>query len=270
VQVRRPEVSAALAAVLDRAPAKELDRRYPDAQALIADLEQVLAIETARHGQVTGEATTVLRSLPSETRRRLPLRARNSTKALLALVVGGIAITAGLLYVTADKTQRGTGTRSGAPATPGAPQEVILKQRAPAAFDPIGGDGEHDSQTSAVVDGIASSTWSTERYDGGKLNKAGVGIVIDAAPRVAATVLEIRTPTPGFEATVYVAPSSIPSEAPPAGGWIKVSAENVVIGGDQKIQLDTAGNAYRRYLVWITKLPPDELSAKISEILLFK
>src|SRR4051812_45637215 len=64
VQVRRPEVSATLAAVLDRATAKELDRRYADAQAMIADLEQVLAIETARHGAVTGEATSVLRTLP--------------------------------------------------------------------------------------------------------------------------------------------------------------------------------------------------------------
>src|SRR3954467_13853599 len=57
VQVRRPEVSAALAAVLDRATAKDLDRRYPDAATLIADLEDVLAIETSRSGQVTGEAT---------------------------------------------------------------------------------------------------------------------------------------------------------------------------------------------------------------------
>src|SRR4051812_20454848 len=64
VQIRRPEVSAALAAVLDRATAKDLGRRYPDAQSMIADLEQVLAIETARHGAVTGEATSVLRTLP--------------------------------------------------------------------------------------------------------------------------------------------------------------------------------------------------------------
>src|SRR6195256_3415243 len=46
VRIRRPEVSAALAAALDRATAKDLDRRYPDAQSMIADLEQVLAIET--------------------------------------------------------------------------------------------------------------------------------------------------------------------------------------------------------------------------------
>jgi serine/threonine-protein kinase len=270
VQIRRPEVSAALAAVLDRATSKELDRRYPDAESLIADLEQVLAIETARHGQVTGEATTVLRSLPTETRKRLPLRARNSTKALLALVIVGVLVATGLALLAAGQTERGTGSRAGAPAPPGEPQEVILKQRAPADFDPIGGDGEHPEQASAVVDGIASSTWSTERYDGGTLNKAGVGLVIDASPGVAATELEIRTPTPGFEAAVYVAPTSIPSDAPPSAGWTKVSAENIAVARDQKIQLDTAGNAYRRYLVWITKLPPGQQSAKISEILLFK
>ena len=270
VQIRRPEVSAALAAVLDRATAKDLGRRYPDAQSLIADLEEVLAIETARHGQVTGEATTVLRSLPSQTRQRLPLRARNSTKALLAVVIVGVVVAVALALVAANQAARGTGKRTGTPAAPGAPQEVFLKQRAPADFDPIGGDGEHPEQTSAVVDGIASSTWSTERYDGGTLNKAGVGLVIDAAPRVAATELEIRTPTPGFEAAIYVAPTEIPKAAPPAGGWTKVSAENIVVGKDQKISLDTAGNGYRRYLIWITKLPPGQQSAKISEVLLFK
>jgi eukaryotic-like serine/threonine-protein kinase len=269
VQIRRPEVSAALAAALDRATAKDLDRRYPDARSMIADLEQVLAIETARHGQVTGEATSVLRTLPGETRKRLPLRARRSTKALLGLALVAVVVAAGLALLAANQTHRGTGKRSGAPAGPGAPQEVVLKQRAPQDFDPIGGDGEHPEQTSAVVDGVASSTWSTERYDRGALNKPGVGLVIDAAPKVAARELEIRTPTPGFQATVYVAPASVPSKAPPGNGWTKVSAEHVLVAADQKIQLDTAGNAYRRYLVWITKLPPGQQSAKISEILLF-
>jgi tRNA A-37 threonylcarbamoyl transferase component Bud32 len=270
VQVRRPEVSAALAAVLDRATAKELDRRYPDAQSMIADLEQVLAIETARHGAVTGEATSVLRTLPDETRKRLPLRARNSTKVLLAFVVVAIAVAVGVVLLAAGQTERGTGNRAGPVAIPGDPEPVNLKQRAPADFDPIGGDGEHPEQASAVVDGIASSTWSTERYDSGELNKAGVGLVIDAAPEVAAVVLEIRTPTPGFEATIYVAKSDIPADPPPGNGWTRVSAENIPVKRDETIQLDTAGNPYRRYLVWITKLPPGQKSAKISEILLFK
>jgi serine/threonine-protein kinase len=211
----------------------------------------------------------VLRTLPGETRKRLPLRARRSTKALIALVLVGVAVAAGIALLAAGQTQRGTGKRSGAPAAPGAPQEVALKQRAPADFDPIGQDGEHPEQTSAVVDGVASSTWSTERYDGGKLNKAGVGLVIDASPGVAAREIEIRTPTPGFKVTIYVAPTAIPSDAPPTPGWTKVSAEDIPLTADQRIQLDTAGNRYRRYLIWITKLPPGQLSAKISEVLLF-
>ena len=77
VQTLRPEVSAALAAVVDRATAKDLDDRYRSDDELIADLEDVLAIEAARAGSATGEATTVLRTLPSETRRRVPLRVRS-------------------------------------------------------------------------------------------------------------------------------------------------------------------------------------------------
>src|SRR3954454_3367609 len=53
VQLRRPEVSSALAAVIDRATAKELDQRYSDDTQLIADLEDVLSIETARTGGAT-------------------------------------------------------------------------------------------------------------------------------------------------------------------------------------------------------------------------
>src|ERR671933_2043857 len=47
IQVRRPEVSATLAAVLDHMTAKDLAVRYPDALSLTHDLEQVLAIEVA-------------------------------------------------------------------------------------------------------------------------------------------------------------------------------------------------------------------------------
>ncbi len=184
-------------------------------------------------------------------------------------MIVGVIVAAGLALLAAGQTERGTGQRSGSPPAPGASEEVALGQRAPADFDPIGGDGEHGEQTSALVDGVATSTWSTERYQNAQMSKAGVGVVIDAAPGVAATDLEIRTPTPGFRATIYVAPESIPSEPPPAGGWTKVSAENATVGPRQQIELDTAGNEYRRYLVWITKLPPGEQSVKISEILLF-
>ena len=65
VQSKRPEVSAALAAVVDTATAKRHEDRYADDVEFIADLEDALAIETARAGSATGEVTSVLRTLPS-------------------------------------------------------------------------------------------------------------------------------------------------------------------------------------------------------------
>src|ERR1700733_11780626 len=58
VQALRPEVSAATASVVERAVAKDLDYRYRDAQQMIADLEEVLAVEASRSGQATGEVTS--------------------------------------------------------------------------------------------------------------------------------------------------------------------------------------------------------------------
>ncbi|MDX6719545.1 MAG: eukaryotic-like serine/threonine-protein kinase [Solirubrobacteraceae bacterium] len=268
VQIRRPEVSAALAAVLDRATAKELDRRYPDARALITDLEDVLAIETSRSGLVTGEATAVLRSLPEGTRRRLPLRARRSTKALVALAVVAAVAAVATAVLGLRQTERGTGNRANVAPASGL-RVVPLGQRAARDFDPLSEDKrEHPEQTSYVVDGDPASTWSTEKYSSGALQKAGVGIVIDASPGVAARELELRTPTPGFEATVYVASSSTPTTPPPAG-WTPVSATRDV-APDEKFDLDTAGHRFGRYLVWITKLAPESQRAEISEILLFR
>ena len=66
VQMRRPEVSAGLAAILDRMTDKHLEHRYPDAQTLEVDLEDALAAEAARSGRSTGEATAVIATLPEQ------------------------------------------------------------------------------------------------------------------------------------------------------------------------------------------------------------
>ena len=96
-------------------------------------------------------------------------------------------------------------------------------------------------------------------------------MIIDASPGggVAAQRMTIRTPTPGFEASIWVADDGRPQTAPP-DGWTRVSSESVDVGAREPIDLDTAGNRYGHYLVWITKLPPQKDSVEISEILLYK
>jgi len=270
VQWRRPEVSSALASVLDRLTAKDLSVRYQTDREVIADLEEVLAIETARAGQVTGEATQVLRTLPPPARRRIPLRLRTSMGVLVAFVLVAGAVFAAVLYLAADRAERGTGAgRDPRPAsgTATATRAVSLAQDAASDYDPFGGDGEHPDEAGFAVDRDPASTWSTESYRDG-LTKDGVGLVIDADPGVVATTLDVRSPTPGFTATIYGATEG-PPETVPDPGWTEL-APSRRYGRRDDVGLDTGGKAYRYYLVWITDLPPDSEKVELSEVRLFR
>src|SRR5215216_5590894 len=108
VQRRRPEISAALAAVVERATAKETQNRYQDVGAMVHDLEEVLAIEAARTGQATGEATTVLQSLRGDTADFAPVRMRRPRLAL-ALTVLVLALAAATAVFLVDRTEKGPG-----------------------------------------------------------------------------------------------------------------------------------------------------------------
>ena len=52
-------------------------------------------------------------------------------------------------------------------------------------------------------------------------------------------------------------------------GWTRV-APIPSAKTSQRVDLDTAGNRFRYYLVWITKLPPGANKVEISEIRLFR
>ena len=70
--------------MVERATAKETQNRYATVDEMVHDLEEVLAIEAARTGQATGEATTVLRSLSGDTADFAPQRLRHPRRALFA------------------------------------------------------------------------------------------------------------------------------------------------------------------------------------------
>ncbi|MEA2248781.1 MAG: eukaryotic-like serine/threonine-protein kinase, partial [Solirubrobacteraceae bacterium] len=268
VQLRRPEVSSALAAVVDRATAKDLDRRYETDADLIGDLEDVLAIETQRAGQATGEATAVLRTLPARAQGRVPLRVRvlHPARILVLLALIGAAAAVVLVFMATDRTERGTGTRNVKP--PPGLKSVSLGQNRAKDFDPFGGDGEHPAEAKAVVDQDTQSTWSTEQYDGGSLNsKPGVGIYVDAKPSVAAREMEVVSPTRGWRGAIYAAPNGPP---PTELGGFKRLANIDQRKARTRIRLDTGGKRYRYYLIWITQLPPDERAVEIGEVRLFR
>src|SRR5579859_425691 len=139
VQARRPEISAALAAVVDRATAKRLEERYADDAEIIADLEDVLAIETARSGNVTGEVTSVLRTLPHRAQRRVPFRVRHQVWAAIAALVV-VAAAAGLLVWLGTRAHHGTGKLPIKPPQTAQHQlkQVVLCQTCAQGFNPLG------------------------------------------------------------------------------------------------------------------------------------
>ena len=270
VLMRRPEASSALASVVDRATAKELHLRYQSDRDLIADLEEVLAIETARSGQATGEATAVIRTLPSSARRRLPLRVRHPVRLLVALALVGAAVAVALILL-ADRAQHGAQNVHNIPAPRNSGlRPFSLKQSNAKDYDPLGDNkAEHPEQAKLVVDGETSTSWTTEQYEGDTLGtKAGVGIYVVAAPPVAARQIQILSPTKGWDGAVYVAKAGPPPKSLEAG-WTKLG-DIKSAKASTRVNLDTATNPYRYYLVWITKLPPGGDKVQISEIRLFK
>jgi eukaryotic-like serine/threonine-protein kinase len=273
VQLDRPTVSAATAAVVERATSKDLKRRYPDMASMISDMEEALAIETARSGQTTGEVTAVLRTLPAPARRLLPWRMQHPARwaASLALLVAIVAVT---LVALAGHTHSGTGVAPNVHSASGV-TPVVLAQNAASSYNPFGTGPEHAEDVAGVIDGDINTSWSTEHYIDGNLGKPGLGVSLDASPGVIARSSEIQTPTPGFTAAIYAsAKSSSQSPASAAQslkalGWVQLAPPHT-IGARTTIPIDASGVRYSRYLIWITKLPPGRSSAEISEITLFK
>jgi len=277
VQLLRPELSATTAAIVDRAVSKDLARRYHDAASMVAELEEALALEASRAGQATGEVTSVLRTLPGATRRRLPWRMRHPARWVASLALVALIISLALV-AAADRAHRGTGVPSNIASHPGL-EPVQLSQTAAHDYNPFGTGPENRDQVENVIDNDPNTTWSTEQYYDGTLKKAGgtgLGIYLDAAPGVAGKAIGIETSTPGFAAQIYVANKlnlSLPygdSTTLSARGWQGPVGASSYVHGNERIPLTLAGVSYRYYLVWMTTLPPNSQSTTISGITLFK
>jgi serine/threonine-protein kinase len=252
VQRRRPEISASLAAVVERSTAKETQNRYATVGEMVHDLEEVLAIEAARTGQATGEATTVLKTLSADTADFAPVRLRRPKRAL-ALTLLLLAALAATGVFLAARTEKGTGG-SVVPNKPDELSDVRLAGNAASDYDPEGDNKESPDSARNALDGNPTTNWNTETYQGGfeGSNKSGVGLYVDAGKLIAGRGLTLTTATPRFRAAVYG------SETVPANlrGWTRLSPVETV-EEDHTFRLRTNGRRYRYYLLWISELPED-------------
>jgi serine/threonine protein kinase len=273
VQSKRPEVSAALAAVIETATAKALDERYADDAELIADLEDVLALETARSGgSVTGEVTSVLRTLPPKSRRRVPLRRRRPAVAALLLLVAVAVIAGGIVYL-ATRTHHTAPSVASHASHPSAPQRIPLCQSCAHDYNPdaiSGPKNQNPNLDPYAVDGDPGTAWVTQiYYDNTLAGKPGVGLYVDAGKAVRAGSMLLETATPGYAVTIYgrTSPPNANTFDTGTGGWVKLGSV-AAVQRRQTIRLTTSNVPYRYYLVWITSLGGHS-QASINEIRLY-
>ena len=273
VQMRRPEVSAGLAAILDRMTDKHLEHRYPDAHTLEVDLEDALAAEAARSGRSTGEATAVIATLPERTKRRLPLRMRRRFPVF--------AVIAALLLVE----RRGRRARDPGPRAdrarhrPGQGQGRRPARRSSRSSAPRRRTSTRSATTTSTPTRRASRSTRTRARPGRPRATAAPRWPARRAsaststprPGVAATSIEIDTPKPGWQVEIHVAPDGdAPNGAPGEGDdWQEVGGGKVK-RKRQRFKLRTGGKAYRYYLVWITKLPAGAERVEITDVSLFR
>ena len=272
VQLERPEVSARLAAVLDRMTDKDLAHRHPDAATLEADLEDALAAEASRTGTSTGEATAVLRTLPAEARRRLPLRLRLRLPVLLLILMIGVG-----------RRHRLPAVRPGRGARP-ARDRAGPDQGAPGRGDRLGQEhvGERlrparRRQGGAPRRGAARGRPGLRhRLDHRALRRQHAQQADRRAGRRALHRRRAARSTPARSRSRRrsragrwrsTARRTRPTDEWPSDDWTKLAA-GTVEKRKQTFKLDTGDRRYRYYLVWITALPPDSDQVAITQLTL--
>jgi eukaryotic-like serine/threonine-protein kinase len=241
---RRPDTPLRLASLIERCMAKLPVDRPASMDEVVRELEACLAELDAKDG---GEGTMIMKRPKPAKPARPPKQGRQRSGAfpLLWVLLGLLllAVAAGGIYLATREDETDAGASSG-----GAP--VTLS--GVGAYDPDGGDGEHDDLAGLATDGNPATFWRTSTYRS-QLSafKSGVGLVVKASgtPKQIA----VTTDTPGFTAEIRAGDS-------PEGPFDTVSTGKVV---ESTARWDLKSIDAQYYVIWITQLVG---SAHVNEV----
>jgi serine/threonine-protein kinase len=242
---KRPDVPLRLAAAVERAMAKEPERRFPTMDQFAWELRQCLAELDAPDAERTfiAQSPVLRESRPHRvraTRSRVPLYAVLALAAIAAIIVGVLAL---------------GGSKGKPKAASGATGGAVVALSGVGADDPFGNNrAEHDSEAPNATDGNASTYWQTEHYNGG-LGKPGVGVVLSAPRTVALKQMTVTTDTPGYTAQIRVGSS-------PTGPFTQDSSPKTINGS---AVFPLQGKTGKYYEVWITDLGANS-SVHVNEV----
>jgi serine/threonine-protein kinase len=245
VREKRPEVPARIDAVVARTMGKQPSDRYPSLEDVVEALERcrLPGPEDTWPVEADGAQTHVV---PPASGQPAPRRRRRSRAPIVLAALVALGVVAALVLLGNGLFGLGGDTA-----------EAVVRTSAISDFDPLGGDGEHPETVARATDGNASTFWSTEIYK--SFDKDGVGIVLEVPRRVRLSRLVVESDTPGFTAMVMAGPERV-------GRFTGVSGETE-IGRRTEIDVDTHGEAFRYYVLWITSL---DGSAQVNEVRAFR
>ena len=256
---RRPDTPPRLAAAVDRALAKEPGERFASMDDFVAELSVCLA-ELGPEADydatmiVPAAASARVARDPRPPRGvRVPARrpAHSPWPFLIPLILVAAALAAAGLYFAITRTNVGNLGGLSPPAQSARPVHLA----GVAAWDPQGGDGEHDADAPRATDRDPASSWTTEHYQ--SFSKPGVGVVLEAPSARRLKSVTVTTDTPGFTAEIQSGPSA-------QGPFTTVSASRVV--GDRSRFAIRGSRSAKFYVVWITQLPPGSDTAHVNEV----
>lgn len=228
-----------------------------------ATLDDIFAGEPAR------EPSTRRTDVPPTVRpRRPPAPPRHSNRPplwLLAvvglLVLFALGVLAGTFLGVGGGTTRApesaaTATVAQPTPTPSATTSATTTPKAQskpiaiasaAAYDPLGDNEEHDSDTHLAVDGDPTTAWTTDRYSTADLGglKPGVGLAVDLGAAHDISRVAVTFGVAGTSLAVYVGDAPTHTGSPAAVVQDAAGAINLPM------------HAHGRYVtLWLTQLPP--------------
>ncbi len=222
-----PGIPREIAAACLRALAKQPQDRYADAAAFASALE-------GRGGETLGaphEDRETGRLHPVRSRRAIPVAIG---AAIVVLVGAGVAWRTGVFD--------GGGPRRGDAGA------AVLTFADVQAYDPAGGDGEHDAEAPNAADGAASTEWVTERYKAANVNgKPGVGLLIRLNRPARLTRVRITSSTAGGTFRILGPGSTVDARA--------VLSADAQLGAPKVDVSITSTAVVSEFVVWITALP---------------
>jgi eukaryotic-like serine/threonine-protein kinase len=245
---RRPDLPLRLAGAVERALAKDPERRFPTMEEFGAELRRCVEELSAPDA----DRTLVVRSpvLRESRPHRVRVKRRRWPVYALVLLVAAAAIVAGVLALGGSKKN------AGGPVAGGGGGGGAVALHATGNFDPQGSD-THANTAANATDGDAGTYWYTQTYATPNFGglKPGLGLVLDAGRPAKLASVTVTSSTPGFTAEILAGDSL--GAQPPADSASKT------VAGRTTFMLNGAKARY--YVLWITRLPPGGV-ARVNEV----